>query len=71
MEKQLMISVPNVAGEDGLTIACKRGDLFRKDEQLEELYKQGYRVHNYSIVKDEKKSASSKLYTLVKVFLKK
>lgn len=71
MEKQLMISVPNVAGEDGLTIACKRGDLFRKDEQLEELYKQGYRVHNYSIVKEEKKSTSSKLFTLVKVFLKK
>ncbi|HWJ27995.1 MAG TPA: hypothetical protein VNS32_15725 [Flavisolibacter sp.] len=71
MEKQLMISIPNVAGEDGLTIACKRGELFRKDEKLTELYKQGYRVHNYSIVNEEKKSPASKLYTLVKVFLKK
>jgi hypothetical protein len=70
MEKQLTISIPNVAGEDGLTIACKRGELFRKDHKLEELYRQGYRVHNYSIV-DDKKSNSSALGTLVKVFLKK
>jgi hypothetical protein len=71
MEKQLTISIPNVSGEDGLTVACKRGELFRKDEQLEELYKQGYRVHNYSIVDEEKKSSSSALRTLVRVFLRK
>lgn len=70
MEKQLTIAVRNAAGEDGLTQACKRGELFRNDSQLEKLYSQGYRVHDYSIV-DEKIADAPEHQTLVKVFLKK
>jgi hypothetical protein len=70
MDKQLTISIQNAAGEDGLTIACKRGELFRNDSELERLYSQGYRVHDYSIV-EEKQNERKGLYTLVKVFLKK
>lgn len=70
MEKQLTIAVRNAAGEDGLTQACKRGELFRNDSQLEKLYSQGYRVHDYSIV-DEKRADTAGTQTFVKVFLKK
>lgn len=70
MEKQLTIAVRNAAGEDGLTQACKRGELFRNDSQLEKLYSQGYRVHDYSIV-DEKRADTPGTQTFVKVFLKK
>ena len=66
-----MITIPNVSGEDGLTLACKRGELFRNDSELEKFYKQGYRVHNYSVVKTDKSSSSTQPYTLVKVMLKK
>ena len=34
MEKQLIVSIPNVSGEDGLTVACRSGKLFRNDSQL-------------------------------------
>lgn len=71
MEKQLTVRVPNVAGEDGLSVACREGNLFRNDAQLEDLYKEGFRIYNYSIVKEPKVKQSSKLHTLVKVFLKK
>lgn len=66
-----MVSVPNVAGdgEDGLSVACREGKLFRNDAELETLYKDGFRIYNYSIVKE--KSSANKLRTLVKVFLKK
>jgi cell fate regulator YaaT (PSP1 superfamily) len=70
MEKQLTIKIANVSGEDGLTIACKRGELFRNDDKLEHLYKQGYRVHNYSIIEGKTANAAN-ADTLVKVFLKK
>jgi hypothetical protein len=72
MEKQLMVSIPNVAGsgEDGLSIACREGKLFRNDAELEVLYKDGFRIYNYSIV-SEPASKQNKLRTLVKVFLKK
>ena len=70
MEKQLMVTIRDGAGEEGLTLACKRGKLFRNDQELEELFKEGYRVHNYAIVEEEKKKSKSP-YTLVKVFLKK
>ena len=69
MEKQLIVTVANFAGEDGLNIACKTGNLFRNDEKLETLYRDGFRIYDYSIV-DEKKPRGLK-ETLVKVFLKK
>ena len=72
MEKQLMITVPGASGEEGLTQACKRGELFRNDAQLDPYYRQGYRIHNYTIVDDTKmQSTSSSPHTVVKVFLKK
>jgi hypothetical protein len=72
MEKQLIISVPEAAGEDGLTIACKKGELFRNDARLENLYKQGYRVYNYSVEGvEENPSPDIKHSTVVKVMLKK
>lgn len=69
MEKELTVAVPNVSGEDGLSIACREGRLFRNDARLEDLYKEGYRIYNYSVVK-EKKPVNA-IQTLVKVFLKK
>ena len=69
MEKQLTVAVPNVSGEEGLTIACREGRLFRNDAQLEDLYKDGFRIYNYSVIKEKK--AVNALQTLVKVFLKK
>ena len=70
MEKQLIISVPNVSGEDGLTIACKAGNLFRNDEKLVNLYKDGFAIYDYAIEEVKEKKPSFK-QTLVKVFLRK
>lgn len=70
MEKQLTVTVPNVLGEEGLTIACREGKLFRNDNQLENLYKQGFRIYNYSIVKEETGNSVND-HTLVNVILKK
>lgn len=69
MEKQLTVSVPNVAGEDGLSVACREGKLFRNDAALEDLYKEGFRIYNYDIVEEPKRTSA--LHTLVRVFLKK
>lgn len=69
MEKQLMISIPNASGEEGLTVACRRGELFRNDAELEKFYRQGYRVHNYTV--QETTTHSGQPETLVKVVLKK
>lgn len=69
MEKQLIVTVPGLSGEEGLNIACKEGKLFRNDEKLESLYKDGFRIYNYSIVEEKKPKGLSG--TLVKVFLKK
>ena len=66
MEKQLTVTVPNADGEEGLSVACREGRLFRNDPGLEDLYKDGFRIYNYAVDKD----VSSKL-TKVKVFLKK
>ncbi|MFL5787873.1 MAG: hypothetical protein ACJ748_07450 [Flavisolibacter sp.] len=71
MEKQLMITIPNASGEDGLTLACKRGELFRNDEALEKFYRQGYRVHNYTVVSEDRVTHSTEPRTVVKVYLKK
>lgn len=70
MEKQLIVSVPNVSGEDGLTVACKTGNLFRNDATLVELYRDGFRIYDYAIEEVKEKKQSFK-QTLVKVFLKK
>ena len=70
MEKQLIVSVPNASGEDGLTIACKSGNLFRNDERLDNLYREGFRIYDYSIQEVKEKKPSLK-ETLVKVFLRK
>jgi hypothetical protein len=71
MDKQLMISIPSNDGEEGLTSACRRGELFRNDEQLERHFRQGYRVHDYAIVEEKKASNTMNPLTLVKVFLRK
>ena len=70
MEKQVTVAIPNVSGEEGLTVACREGKLFRDDAKLDDLYKDGFRIYNYSIVEEPKKK-SSRLETLVRVFLKK
>lgn len=70
MEKQLIVSVPNVSGEDGLTIACRAGNLFRNDARLVDLYKDGFMIYDYVVEEVKEKKASIK-QTLVKVFLKK
>lgn len=69
MEKQLTVAVHDVSGEEGLNLACREGRLFRNDDRLENLYKDGFRIYNYSIVKEQR--LSDRLQTLVKVFLKK
>jgi len=72
MEKQLIVSVPNVSGgEEGLTIACKTGNLFRGDEKLENLYRDGFRIYDYSIEGVKEKKPKGLKETLVRVFLKK
>jgi len=71
MERQLMVDVPNVRGEDGLSVACRQGMLFRYDEQLEKLYREGFRIYNYSIENEAGTPRSEKPHTRVRVFLKK
>ncbi|HWJ29012.1 MAG TPA: hypothetical protein VNS32_20885 [Flavisolibacter sp.] len=72
MEKQLIISVPNASGgEEGLTIACKTGNLFRGDEKLEDLYRDGFRIYDYAIEEVKEKKPRGLKETLVRVFLKK
>ena len=72
MEKELTVRVSHVpGGEEGLSAACREGRLFRNDAQLEELYKDGFRIYNYSIIEEKKKKSSGLVQTLVKVFLKK
>lgn len=71
MEKQLIVRVPDVAGEDGLTIACKSGNLFRNDANLENLYRDGFRVYDYTIEEVKERKPKGLRETLVRVFLKK
>lgn len=68
MEKQLTVTVPGETGEEGLTIACREGRLFRNDPDLENLYKDGFRIYNYDI---EREHQSPPKQTRVKVYLKK
>lgn len=71
MEKQLIVSVPNVSGEDGLTIACKSGNLFRNDSKLDDLYKDGFRIYDYEVKEVKEKKPKGLRETLVRVFLRK
>jgi hypothetical protein len=71
MEKQLIVSIPNVSGEEGLTVACKAGNLFRNDEKLEDLYKEGFRIYDYEVEEVKDKKPRGLRETLVRVFLKK
>ena len=70
MQKQLTVVVPNATGEEGLTQACKRGDLFRNDAEIERYYSQGYRIQKYAIV-DIDKTSREHPSTIVKVFLER
>ena len=69
MQKQLTVVVPNATGEEGLTQACKRGDLFRNDSEIERYYSQGYRIQKYAIVDIDKSREHPS--TIVKVFLER
>lgn len=71
MEKQVTIIVPNASGEEGLTQACKRGELFRNNTEIEKYIRQGYIIHHYSIVGGEAENSSTDPSTRVKVFLEK
>lgn len=74
MEKQLIVSVPavpNVSGEDSLTIACKSGNLFRNDSKLDDLYKDGFRIYDYEVEEVRERKPKGLRETLVKVFLRK
>ena len=66
MKKELTVTVANADGEEGLAVACREGKLFRNDPGLEDLYKDGFRIYNYSVDKE-----TSSKQTKVKVFLKK
>jgi len=70
MEKELTILVANAYGEEGLTQACRRGDLFRNNSQIEKYYSQGYVIYGYSIL-DTPTSTSTHPETKVKVILHK
>jgi len=70
MQKELTIRIANVSGEDGLSVACREGKLFRNDPGLENLYKEGFRIYNYS-VEGEDNDPRGGHYTNVKVFLEK
>jgi hypothetical protein len=71
MEKQLMVSVPNVSGEEGLTFACKSGNLFRNDSKLDDLYRDGFLIYDYEVEEVKEKKPKGLRETLVKVFLRK
>lgn len=70
MDKQITITVANALGEEGLTAACRRGELFRHDSKLEKLYRQGYWISDYAI-EDTAESHTAGPYTQVRVMLKK
>ncbi len=70
MEKQLTILVPNASGEEGLTQACRRGELFRNNSQIEKYYSQGYVIYGYSIL-DANTSSTTVPQTTVMVILQK
>lgn len=70
MEKQITIVVPNALGEEGLTQACKRGDLFRNDASIENHYREGYHIYDYKVM-DVERNENPEPRTIVKVIMKK
>ena len=70
MEMQLTMTINGIGGEDGLSVACREGRLFRNDTELEKLYVQGFRVHNYQVI-DDTVDELKQHQTTVKVILKK
>jgi hypothetical protein len=69
MEKQITIVVPNASGEEGLTLACKRGDLFRNNVYIENHYRDGYHIYDYKVMNVD--SAAPAPHTTVQVIMKK
>ena len=67
---QLTMTINGLGGEDGLSVACREGRLFRNDTELEKLYVQGYRIHNYQVIEDIVNDQKEHK-TTVKVILKK
>ena len=67
---QLTMTIWGIGGEDGLSVACREGRLFRNDSELEKLYMQGFRVHNYQVI-DDTVDNHRQHQTRVKVILKK
>ena len=70
MEMQLTMTIWGIGGEEGLSVACREGRLFRNDAELEKLYVQGFRVHNYQVIEDTVDNQKQH-QTRVKVILKK
>ncbi len=71
MEKQLTVIVPNASGEEGLTQACKRGDLFRYDNDILQHFNQGYRIHDYSVLDVHHSHSTASPETVVRVIMRK
>lgn len=71
MEKQLTVIVPNASGEEGLTQVCKRGELFRNNQTINEHFSQGYRIHDYSVLDVQRSHSSSSPETVVRVIMRK
>jgi len=70
MEMQLTMTIWGIGGEEGLSVACREGRLFRNNSELEKLYTQGFRVHNYQVI-DDTVDDTKQHQTRVKVILKK
>ena len=71
MEKQITVVVPNASGEEGLTQAGKRGDLFRYDAEINDHFNQGYRIHDYSVLDVHRSNSTASPETVVRVILRK
>ncbi|RPD50610.1 MULTISPECIES: hypothetical protein [Chitinophagaceae] len=71
MEKQLTVIVPNASGEEGLTQICKRGDLFRNNNEIRDHYSQGYRIHDYSVLDVHHSHSTASPETVVRVIMRK
>ena len=67
---QLTMTILGIGGEEGLSVACREGRLFRNNFELEKLYIQGFRVHNYQVI-DDTVDDLKQHQTRVKVILKK
>lgn len=49
MKKEVLITIPYPHGEEGVTTACRHGELFRMNPTLEKYFRQGYRVSDYEV----------------------